>query len=109
MCYFVIVLFWTTLQLTEQEKIDFGIANKTRAEILADRQKPRSRFSQNLIFSNMFTGQVSNFLQFYAYRWTKEVQSHMGSWLQKQQEQEQQQQALSLGMTESIWADATSP
>eukprot|EP00392_Amoebophrya_sp_AT5.2_P004498 g4506.t1 len=67
-------------ELTEQEKIDFGVANKTREQILEDRKKPKSRFSQNLIFSNMYTGSVSQWANFYAYRMTNEVQGLLTRW-----------------------------
>ncbi|CAD7973382.1 unnamed protein product [Amoebophrya sp. A25] len=67
-------------ELTEEEKVEFGVANKTREQILEDRKKPKSRFSQNLIFANMFTGGVSQWASFYAYKLTEEVQKILMKW-----------------------------
>ncbi|CAD7929525.1 unnamed protein product [Amoebophrya sp. A120] len=73
-------------ELTEEEKVDFGIANKTREQIIEDRKKPKSRFSQNLIFANMYTGSVSQWANFYAYRMTNEVQTVLTKWDEVKQE-----------------------
>ena len=67
-------------ELSEEEKIEFGVANKSREQMIADRKKPKSRFAQNLIFANMFTGSVSQWANFYAHRMTKEAQTLLNQW-----------------------------
>jgi len=67
-------------ELTDEEKEEFGVANKSKEQIQKDRQKVQSRFSQNMIFQNMYIGSASQFLQFYAQQVTNEAQELLVRW-----------------------------
>ena len=78
-------------EMTEEEKKDWGWnPNKTAEQREIDRRKPKSRFSQNLIFANMFAGAVSQWANYYAYHVTEAV----GSELQKIQHDDALRNAL---------------